>query len=72
MKSKPEQKDYEIVPDLLISGLFTMKNIKTGAIYGVDIGNPPFCSCEAFKYGKKNKKGNKPDCNHIKICKGIV
>ena len=31
----------------------------------------PFCSCRAWYYTKRNKKGFKKKCKHILICRGI-
>ena len=69
---KATKKDYLIETNLLIKELFIVTNLINHKTYGVDIGIPPFCSCNSFKYSKRNKKGKKKECVHLKICRGII
>ena len=69
-KRKLERKDYLIIPNEATKGIFKVINLNNAMTYKVDI-KKPFCSCECFKFGKKDRKGNKKVCGHIKICRGI-
>lgn len=53
-------------------GLFTVINTISGDSYEVDTKSPYCKNCPAYKYTKKNKKGEKKPCKHIKMCKGII
>jgi len=63
------KKNYEIIPQET-EGLFKVINLDNHKAYKVDI-NKPFCSCDRFKYTKKDKRGHKKICGHIKLCRGV-
>ncbi len=52
-------------------GIFTVMNKISGDRYEIDAdGN--FCSCKAFKNTRKDKRGCKKPCKHIRMVKGLI
>lgn len=63
---------YTITPEKT-SGLFKVVNNLKGTVHLVDTIKP---DCKGnvcvWKFTKKNKKGVKRLCRHIKICRGLI
>lgn len=50
--------------------LFQVKNNLSGDVYKVDTSNRPSCTCLSRQFKKKNKKGIKGICKHIRQTRG--
>jgi len=61
-------KEYIINPEPG-TGKYRMFNEIEGKQYFVDVLSRT-CSCDSYKYRKKNRFGNKT-CKHLRICRGI-